>query len=97
MSTRKRAEEDREHLIAELQEALAKIKSLSGLLPICAACKRIRDDKGYWEQIERYVEAHSEAEFSHGLCPECARKLYPGLKLSQSEPAEDAGARSERR
>jgi CheY-like chemotaxis protein len=62
---------------AELQAALAKITTLSGLLPICASCKKIRDDKGYWNQIEVYISDHSEAEFSHGVCPECARKLYP--------------------
>jgi len=63
----------------ELQNALGEIKKLSGLLPICANCKKIRDDKGYWNQIESYIRKHSEAEFSHGICPECARKLYPGL------------------
>jgi PleD family two-component response regulator len=62
---------------AELQEALAKIKTLAGLLPICASCKKIRDDKGYWTQIETYIRDHSEAEFSHGICPECMKKLYP--------------------
>lgn len=74
----KRHEEEREKLINELQEALAKVKLLSGLLPICASCKKIRDDNGYWNQIESYIRDHSEAEFSHGLCPECAEKLYPG-------------------
>ena len=61
----------------ELQKALKENKQLSGLLPICASCKKIRDDKGYWNQIESYLRDHSEAEFSHSLCPECARKLYP--------------------
>ena len=74
-----RAETVRERLIEELQEALARVKTLSGLLPICASCKKIRDDKGYWNQIETYIEAHSEADFSHSICPECARKLYPEL------------------
>ncbi len=67
---------ERERLIAELQEALAKVKLLSGFLPICASCKKIRDDKGYWQQIELYIREHSEAEFSHGICPDCATKLY---------------------
>ena len=62
-----------------LQEALDHIKTLRGLLPICAACKNIRNDKGYWEQIEVYIRDRSEAEFSHGICPDCARKLYPEL------------------
>jgi hypothetical protein len=74
---RKRAEEERERLIAELQEALAKIKTLRGLIPICASCKNVRDDQGYWQQVEVYIRDHSEAEFSHGLCPDCARQLYP--------------------
>ncbi|HEY6837834.1 MAG TPA: response regulator [Geobacteraceae bacterium] len=74
---RKEAEAERERLIAELQDAMAKIKMLQGLLPICASCKRIRDDKGYWNQIELYISEHSEAEFTHGICPECLEKLYP--------------------
>lgn len=69
--------EERDKLIIALQEALAKVKQLSGFLPICASCKKIRDDRGYWNQIESYIHDHSEAEFTHGLCPECARKLYP--------------------
>ena len=63
----------------ELQKALSKIKTLSGLLPICASCKKIRDDKGYWNQIELYVRDHTEAEFSHSICPNCAEKLYGDL------------------
>jgi len=71
------AEKEREELISELREALAKVKTLSGLLPICASCKKIRDDSGYWNRIEDYICKHSEAEFTHGLCPECAKRLYP--------------------
>jgi DNA-binding NtrC family response regulator len=77
IAQRKKAEEEREKLIRELQLALAEVKTLSGLLPICASCKKIRDDKGYWNQIEVYIREHSGAEFSHGLCPDCAKKLYP--------------------
>ncbi len=77
ITERKQAEQERETLITELREALAKVKTLSGLLPICAACKRIRDDNGYWQQIEAYIRDHSQAEFSHAICPECARRLYP--------------------
>lgn len=62
-----------------LQEALVNIKTLRGLLPICAACKKIRDDAGYWNQIESYISARSEAQFSHGICPECTVRLYPEL------------------
>ncbi len=61
----------------ELQGALDEVKTLRGILPICANCKKIRDDKGYWNQIEAYISDHSEAEFSHGICPECERALYP--------------------
>jgi hypothetical protein len=64
----------------ELQKALSEIKTLSGLLPICSSCKKIRDDKGYWNQIELYIRDRSEAEFSHGICPPCAEKLYGYLK-----------------
>jgi predicted membrane protein len=66
----------------ELQATLDQVKTLSGLLPICASCKNIRDDNGYWKQIEQYIQHHSEAEFSHGICPECAKKLYPDFDLS---------------
>lgn len=79
ITMRKKAEEERERLIEELQETLAKVKMLSGLLPICANCKKIRDDKGYWNQIESYIRDHSEAKFSHSICPDCAKKLYPEL------------------
>lgn len=71
--------EQRMALITELQDALSEIKTLSGLLPICASCKKIRDDTGYWSQIEVYIRDHSNAEFSHGICPDCVRELYPEL------------------
>jgi transcriptional regulator with GAF, ATPase, and Fis domain len=73
---RKQDEMDRNKLISELQDALGKVKKLSGFLPICAHCKKIRDDKGYWNQIEHYIRDHSEAEFSHGICQECSDKFY---------------------
>jgi DNA-binding NtrC family response regulator len=76
---RREAEEEREQLIRELQEALAKVKTLSGLLPICSCCKKIRDDKGYWNRLETYIQEHSQARLTHGICPECADRLYPGL------------------
>jgi len=60
----------------DLRDALEQIKTLSGLIPICASCKKIRDDKGYWNQLETYIQEHTEAEFSHGICPECMKKLY---------------------
>ena len=76
---RKRVEQEREEVIIQLSQALSQVKRLSGLLPICASCKKVRDDQGYWTQIEAYIRDHSEAEFSHGICPECAKKLYPDL------------------
>ncbi|MGE5173795.1 MAG: PAS domain S-box protein [Betaproteobacteria bacterium] len=77
ITQRKRIEAEREMLILDHMEALSKIKTLSGMLPICASCKRIRDDDGYWNQIESYIRDHSDAEFSHSICPECAQKIYP--------------------
>jgi YesN/AraC family two-component response regulator len=74
-----RHREEREKMITELQDALAKIRRLSGMLPICSSCKKIRDDKGYWKMIEDYISEHSEAEFTHGICPECMKKLYPWM------------------
>ncbi len=76
---RRQLEQEKDNLISQLQKALENVKQLSGLLPICASCKKIRDDKGYWNRIEGYIQAHTEAEFSHGICPECAKKLYPEL------------------
>lgn len=77
ISQRKFAEEVKGELIEELQNTLNEVNLLSGFLPICAACKKIRDDKGYWNQIETYIRDHSQAEFSHSICPECAESLYP--------------------
>lgn len=79
VTERKRLELERESLIALLTTALADVKTLSGLLPICSSCKKIRDDTGYWRTLERYISDHSEAQFSHGLCDECLHKLYPEL------------------
>ncbi|NTW98669.1 MAG: response regulator [Geobacteraceae bacterium] len=66
-----------EHRTVELEKALAEIRVLRGIIPICAACKKIRDDQGYWQQLEIFIRDHSDAEFSHGICPECAKELYP--------------------
>lgn len=73
----KTAQDERETLIQELKDALARIKTLSGLLPICAWCKKIRNDKGYWEKVEVYIHDHSGASFTHGICPECLKKVSP--------------------
>ena len=80
ITERKGQEAERERLIKDLQTAMAEVKTLSGLLPICAKCKKIRDDRGYWNQIESYIGARSKARFSHGICPECMEHLYPDLQ-----------------
>ena len=69
--------DEKERLNHELRMTLDEVRELKGLLPICASCKKIRDDEGYWHEIERYVGSRSKAEFSHGICPDCMRKLYP--------------------
>lgn len=75
--------EKRTDELKALEAAMKRVKTLSGLLPICASCKKVRDDRGYWKQIESYIRDHSDATFSHGICPECARKLYPDLKKTR--------------
>lgn len=77
VARRMRTEMEKEKLIADLRDAIAKIKILNGLLPICSSCKKIRDDQGYWKQIDAYICEHTDTEFSHGICPDCAAKLYP--------------------
>jgi len=79
---RKRTEDEREELIGKLQEALATVRTLSGLLPICSSCKKIRDDQGHWNQLETYILEHSEAEFTHRFCPDCLKSLY-GISLDE--------------
>ena len=81
ITDRKQAEEEREKLINELQEALKEIKTLRGILPLCSFCKKIRDDKGYWEQVDVYIHKHLQADISHGICPECAKEHYPDLDV----------------
>ncbi len=79
VTAQKKAEAAQEKLIRELQKALDEISSLRGILPICSFCKRVRDDKGYWEQVDIYITKHSPAEISHSICPECLKKHYPNL------------------
>ncbi|MDB6122844.1 MAG: putative sensor protein [Pedosphaera sp.] len=81
ITKRKREEQERLKLIDELTQALARIKTLKGLLPICASCKKIRDDRGYWQKVELYISQHTHAEFTHGICPECVQRLYPEYTL----------------
>ena len=79
ISERRKSQQERDRLIGELQQALANVRRLRGLIPICASCKKIRDDHGYWRQIEVYIRDHSEADFSHGLCPDCAERYFGEL------------------
>lgn len=83
---KREAERRIQTLLTELQQALAQVKKLSGLLPICARCHKIRDDSGYWNRVEAYIQDHSEARFSHSLCPDCAVVLYPDLFDEKGEP-----------
>ncbi|MBF0508621.1 MAG: PAS domain S-box protein [Deltaproteobacteria bacterium] len=92
ITARREEEKGRDDLIAELQTALAEVRTLSGLLPICASCKKIRDDQGYWTQIETYIRAHSQADFTHGICPDCARRLYPELDWDQGKTKDHTSA-----
>lgn len=85
ITDRKKAETEREQLIGKLREALANVRQLSGMLPICASCKKIRDDQGYWQQIESYIRTHSEAEFTHSMCPDCADRAYAELRRLKKE------------
>ena len=77
ITVRKQLEKEKEELIGKLEDSLTKVKLLSGLIPICSSCKKIRDDKGYWNQLETYITNHSEALFSHSICPTCVKKIYP--------------------
>lgn len=79
ISEKKKAETERERLISELREALENVRTLRNLLPICSACKNIRDDNGSWHKIETYISKHSDAKFTHGVCPDCSKRLYPEL------------------
>ena len=94
ISERVKTEKEKTNLIKKLQETLSEVKKLSGLLPICASCKKIRDDKGYWNQIETYINKHTEAEFSHSICPTCAERLYPEVyeRIKLKETQQDLSA-----
>jgi DNA-binding NarL/FixJ family response regulator len=77
---------ERKKLLIQLEHSAREIKKLRGILPICASCKKIRDDKGYWTQVEVYISGHSETEFTHGICPDCAEKMYPLYFKKNKEP-----------
>lgn len=100
ISKRKRAEEERERVIVDLKKALAEVKQLSGLLPICSYCKKIRDDKGYWNKIEAYIAKHSDAQFSQGICDDCLQQKYPIIepypKGEKKKGGKDTGSDTER-
>ena len=83
ITERRQMEKEREKLITELQEALSEVKTLHGLLPICASCKKIRNDKGYWEKMEKYISDRSPVQFSHGICPDCVQKMYQEINLKK--------------
>lgn len=85
ISKRKKMEDEREHLITELKDALERVKTLSGLLPICSHCKKIRDDEGYWQNVETYIAKRSDAVFSHGICPDCLNEFYPQFAKKKLE------------
>lgn len=93
ITERKKAEREREQLLAELRKALAEVKALSGLLPVCASCKSIRNDDGYWQKMEAYLREHSDVEFTHGLCPPCVEKLYPDFAKNRREAGSELGER----
>ena len=77
---------ERKKLLTQLEQSMTEIKQLRKILPICSNCKKIRDDKGYWTQVEVYISDHSDAEFSHGICPDCAHTLYPGIFTKDDKP-----------
>ena len=79
ITQRKHAEKEREKLISRLKDSLAEIKTLRGILPLCSYCKKVRNDKGYWERVDVYIRKHSDADISHSICPECLEKYYPDL------------------
>lgn len=79
ITDKKKTETERNKLLVELQSSISKVKMLSGLLPVCSSCKKIRTDEGDWEVIEAYIKKHSEADFTHSICPDCVKKLYPDL------------------
>ncbi|MDP2886585.1 MAG: PAS domain S-box protein [Ignavibacteria bacterium] len=84
ITERKQAEQERESLINELKTALENVRTLGGLVPICAHCKKIRDDKGYWNQLEKYILEHTDAKLTHGICPDCAKLYFPGIATKTS-------------
>lgn len=89
ITTRKATERELRRTVSDLGTALSEVKRLTGLLPICASCKKVRDDKGYWQQVEKYVSDHTDATFSHGMCPDCIKVYYPGVAPDVLDAKED--------
>ena len=85
MSERIQREKELEEKVARLEDAMNQVNTLKGLLPICSYCKKIRDDKGYWNQLESYIGTRADVDFSHSICPECAEKYFPDLDLFGDE------------
>ena len=83
----RREEDERENLVGKLQQALTQMETLRGILPICSSCKKIRDDNGFWYEIERYIASHSQVEFSHSICPDCEEELYPEYSKKRDSAA----------
>ena len=81
ISKQQQMKAEREKLIQQLQEAIKEIKALRGILPVCSFCKRVRDDQGFWEQVDVYLQRHSRADISHSICPECAKERYPDIDI----------------
>jgi hypothetical protein len=94
ISDQKKHEQERERLIAELKKTLTEIKTLHGLIPICAWCKSVRSDTGYWQTVEQYVRSHSDASFSHGVCPTCAQKFKDDIFRAGQKPEETPAAKT---
>lgn len=89
LSETQKIEDERERLIIELQETIAEVKALRSILPLCCYCKKVRDDKGYWEQVDIYIHKHKLADISHGICPECSLKYYPDIDWDESPDREE--------
>jgi hypothetical protein len=81
ISEKEKHAKEKELIIQELNQALSEVEALKGILPLCSFCKKVRDDEGYWEQVDLYIKKHSQAEISHSICPECAKKHYPELEI----------------
>ena len=92
----RRVESERENLVEELQQALAQMKELRGILSICSSCKKIRDDNGFWHEIEHYIASHSQAEFSHSICPDCEEELYPEYSKRINSAADERNSANDR-